>query len=111
MPSNDRTEWQKVEIPGEDSPDVYIEVLHRGGREEVGLLDSIPFEKITEIIGSIAQGVSSTLEKTKPSKASVELGIEFGLKNGQLVALIARGSGKANLKVAMEWERSTPEPR
>lgn len=111
MPSNDRTEWQKVEIPGEDSADVYIEVLHSGGREEVGLLDSIPFEKVTEIIGSIARSVSSTLEKTKPSKASVELGIEFGLKNGQLVALIARGSGKANLKIAMEWERSTTEPR
>lgn len=104
-----RTEWQKVELPGEDSADVYIEVLHRGGREEVGLLDSIPFEKVTEILGAIAEKIGNTLEKTKPSKASVELGIEFGLKNGELIALIARGSGKANLKIVLEWERRTSE--
>ena len=105
MTRDHSTEWQKVELPGEDSADVYIEVLRGGGREEVGLLDSIPFEQVTEVLGSIAQGIGSTLEKTKPSKASVELGVEFGLKNGKLVALIARGSGKANLKISLEWER------
>lgn len=109
MPSNERTEWQKVELPGEGNAKVYIEVVHGGGREEVGLLDSIPFEQVTEVLGSIVQGIGSTLEKTKPSKASVELGVEFGLKDGQLVALIARGSGKANLKIALEWERSISE--
>lgn len=109
MSVDSRTEWQKVELPGEDNADVYIEVLHRGGREEVGLLDSIPFEQVTEVLGAIAQGIEKTLDKAKPSKASVELGVEFGLKNGKLVALIARGSGKANLKIALEWERSIPK--
>jgi hypothetical protein len=72
-------------------------------------LDSIPFEQLTEILGQIAQRIGDSLERTSPSKACVELGVEFGLENGQLVALIARGSGKANLKVSLEWDRSEPK--
>ena len=85
-----------------------MEVIDRGGRENVGLLDSIPFQQITDLLGDVADHLGSTLRRTRPSKASIELGVEFGLENGQLVALIARGSGKANLKIAMEWEQSAP---
>jgi hypothetical protein len=104
-----QTQWQKIELPGKSDHQIYMEVLHRGGREEVGILDSIPFEQVTEILGVIAQNIGNTLEKAKPTKASVELGVEFGLENGQFVALIARGSAKANLKIALEWERSKPK--
>ena len=104
--NDERTKWQKIKLTGEDSRQIYLEVLDRGGRQEVGILDSIPFEKVTEILGEIAQSIGNTLERAKPSKASVELGVEFGLENGQFVALIARGSGKANLKISLEWKRS-----
>lgn len=107
--SDERTKWQKIKLSEEDDRKIYLEVLDRGGREEVGILDSIPFEQVIEIMGEIAQGIGNTLEKAKPTKASVELGVEFGLENGQLVGLIARGSGKANLKISLEWERSKPE--
>ncbi|MCM1984454.1 CU044_2847 family protein [Lyngbya confervoides] len=105
MPEGDRTQWQEIDLPGNETAKVYLEVLNRGGRQEAGLLESIPFEQVTEILGDIAQGLGRTLERVKPKKASVELGIEFGLENGQFVALIARGTGKANLKIALEWER------
>jgi hypothetical protein len=78
----------------------------RGGRQEVGILDAIPFEQVTELLTSIASEIGDTLEKAKPNKAAVELGVEFGLEGGHLVALIARGTGKANLKISLEWERS-----
>jgi hypothetical protein len=29
--------------------------------------------------------------------------VEFGIENGQLVALIARASGKTNIKISIEW--------
>ena len=108
MISDSRTHWQKIELPTQENTKVCLEVLHHGGREEVGLLDSIPFDQVTEVLGEIAQGIGKTIEKAKPSKATVELGIEFGLENGKLVALIARGTGKANLKIGLEWKRSTP---
>lgn len=107
--TDERTQWQKIKLPGEDDRQIYLEVIDQGGRQEAGLLDTIPFEQVTEILGKIAQGIGNTLEKTKPTKASVELGVEFGLKNGELIALIARGSGKANLKISLEWERSEPK--
>ena len=88
---------------------VYLEVLDRGGREDVGLLDGIPFQQVTDLLGEIADHLGNTLRRARPSKASIELGVEFGIENGQLVALIARGSGKANLKIAMEWQQPGPQ--
>ena len=88
---------------------VYLEVLDRGGREDVGLLDGIPFQQVTDLLGEIADHLGTTLRRARPSKASIELGVEFGIENGQLVALIARGSGKANLKIAMEWQQPGPQ--
>jgi hypothetical protein len=105
----ERTQWQKIKLDEEGNQQIYLEVLDRGGRQEVGVLDSIPFEQLTEILGQIAQRIGDGLERIKPSKACVELGVEFGLENGQLVALIARGSGKANLKISLEWDRTAPK--
>jgi hypothetical protein len=100
--------WQKIQTTGDSAAHLYLEVLDRGGREEVGLFDGIPFEQITDLLGEVALHLGNTLRRARPSKASIELGLEYGLKNGQLVALIARGSGKANLKIAMEWEQTAP---
>jgi hypothetical protein len=105
MPEEDRTEWLPVTLPGATDRQIYVEAVPRGGREEVGLLEAIPFEHITELLAGIARGIGDTLEKAKPKKAAVELGVEFGLEGGKLVALIARGTGKANLKISLEWER------
>jgi hypothetical protein len=97
-----------IETTGDSTSHLYLEVLDRGGRENVGLLDGIPFQQITDLLGEIALHLGDTLRRAKPSKATIEMGLEFGLENGQLVALIARGSGKANLKIAMEWEKPGP---
>jgi len=97
--------WQKINTADDTGAHLFLEVLDRGGREEVGLLDGIPFQQITDLLGGIADNFGTTLRIAHPSKASIELGLEFGIENGQLVALIARGSGKANLKIAMEWEQ------
>ena len=106
--STSASRWQKIETTGAAGAHLYLEVLDRGGREEVGLLDGIPFQQISDLLGEIADHLGNTLHRARPKKASVELGVEFGLEHGQLVALIARGSGKANLKIAMEWEQPSP---
>jgi hypothetical protein len=105
--SAEQTEWQPITFSGDgERGRLCIEVLPRGGREEVGILDAIPFEKVTDLLSEIATGISSSLEKAKPKKALIALGVEFGLDSRQLVALIPRGTGKANLKIVLEWERS-----
>jgi hypothetical protein len=82
----------------------YLEVTPRG-RQEVGVLDRIPFDQVVQTLTRIAQGLEAAVDAVKPSKASIEIGIEFGLEAGQVVALIARGTGKANLKVTLEWDK------
>ena len=104
MQRDERTQWQPIQL--DDGVKAYLEAIPRGGREEVGILEAIPFDRVVDTIGQIANGIGRAIEQTKPSKAAVEIGIEFGLEAGKLVTLIARGTGKANLKVTLEWERS-----
>lgn len=106
MDRDAETQWQPLRMDDDANRRVFVEIVSRGGREEVGVLDSIPFEEVTETLASIAKGIGATLERAGPKRATVELGVAFGLEAGQLVALIARGSGSANLKITLEWERS-----
>src|SRR5438309_1510501 len=99
MSDSERTDWQRVAVSGAEHQNIFLEVLLRGGREQVGILDGIPFDQVTGVLTEIAEKIGGALEKAKPTKASIELGVEFGLEGGKLVALIARGSAKANLKI------------
>ena len=100
------TDWQPLDLG--NGLRAYIEVPTRGpGAQdlEIGLLDAVPIEEITEMIARIGAAIGTALDKAAPQKASVELGLSFGLEAGRLVALIAQGSSEANLKVKLEWER------
>lgn len=108
MQAQERTDWQPLVLS--DGARAYLEVVPRGGREEVGVLDTLPFDQVVDTLGQIAGGIGAALEKAKPSRAAVEIGVEFGLEAGRLVALIARGTGKANLKLTLEWDKSRAAP-
>ena len=101
---NRTTVWQPLSTDGGEN--VFIEVALEEGREKVGLFEAIPIEQITTLVGDIAQSIGKGIERAAPTKASIELGVEFGLQEGRLVGLIARGSGKANLKITFEWDRA-----
>jgi hypothetical protein len=62
-------------------------------------------KEVTDAIEGIAGSVVESLKKFKPSKSSIEFGVEFGYESGQLTALIVKGTGKANLKITMEWTK------
>jgi len=101
------TIWQPLAIEDrEKSGDVFIEVAFAGGREEVGLADHIPFSDVTSLITDVSRKIGDSLKVCSPSKATVEIGLEFGLQEGRLVGLIARGSSKANLKITLEWSQT-----
>lgn len=59
--------------------------------------------QVTEAIEGIAETVKQALEKVKPTKTSVEFGLELTSETGQLAAMVVKGSGKANLKITIEW--------
>ncbi|MGH2496284.1 MAG: CU044_2847 family protein [Ktedonobacteraceae bacterium] len=80
----------------------HIQATVLGGEEEVAF--TLPsFKGVTDAIEGIAESMTSTLQKVKPQKASVEFGLEVVLEAGQLTALLVKGSGTSNLKITLEW--------
>jgi hypothetical protein len=96
------TTWQKIALPDAEGADLYVEVAFDGGREEVGIADQIPVGQLTSVITGVARALGESLKAVSPSKAAVELGMEFAFKEGHL---IARGTATANLKITLEWDR------
>jgi len=85
-----------------DGSIVHIETSQIHGEEKVGA-KPFDFEQVASSIESIVNAVKGSLDKAKANKASVEFGVEIGVESGQLTALIVKGSGKANLKITLEW--------
>jgi hypothetical protein len=105
----DLTQNVRVRLP--NGAQIWVETLSLGPREA-----DVAFPRVTEVLSldavrqaieGVAALVHDTLEKAKPDKASVEFGLELGVETGQLCALWVKGSGKANLKVTLSWDKSS----
>jgi hypothetical protein len=90
-----------------DSPKVYFEATQLGPVEadaEVEVSrDEFDLNDICETIGHVATAIGSKLEQLKAKRIVVEFGVEIQAEAGHLTALIVKGTGKANLKVTVEW--------
>lgn len=74
-----------------------------GGAQQVSRPDVFDLDKLTSTLDGVARAIRSGVEKTLPSKTTVELGISLAVKNGMLTALIVDGKAQASLTVTMEW--------
>ncbi len=93
-----------VPVQIEGGPVILVETRSLGGEEQVGAV--LPqFEDLTNALEGIAAAFSETMTRIQPKKASVEFGVEVGLESGKLTALLVKGTGKANLKVTLVWEK------
>jgi Trypsin-co-occurring domain 1 len=95
-----RTTIVPVLLP--NGKEIRVEATLLPGEEEVSF-KALPAEEIFDAVEGIAQAVVTTLQKVKPRKATVELGLEVGLESGHLTALLVKGTGTANLKLTLEW--------
>jgi hypothetical protein len=89
----------KVEVQGKT---IAMEVTPLGGEERVADLPH-DFEELTASIEGIASSLYGAIKKIAPKKACIEFGVEAGVESGKLTALLVKGSGKANLKITLEW--------
>ena len=89
-----------VQLPG--GPVVLVEARALGGEERAGA--SLPsFEDLTGAVEGIAAAFGETMSRVQPRRGSVEFGIEIGIESGRLTALLVQGTGRANLKITLEW--------
>lgn len=98
--ASDRSESIPVQLP--NGAQIQVEVAQTG-MEDVGF-DMKTFQGVTDAIEGIGQAITTSLEKVKPTKASVKFGLEIQIQQGSLVAAIVRGSGKSNLEITLTWE-------
>lgn len=103
---------ENIPVQLENGALIRVEATVIGSNIQVGEVEEIEsdvgasiqsLKEVTDAIEGIAGSVVESLKKFKPSKSSIEFGVEFGYESGQLTALIVKGTGKANLKITMEW--------
>lgn len=92
----------RIEVQFANGATAYVESAVYG--EENVSLRPLEFDKLVDAIEGISLTVLSAVRKVRPTKATVEFGIEVGAESGQLTALIVKGTGKANLTITLEWE-------
>jgi hypothetical protein len=105
MSQNDASDRETTVVPVDlgNGNTILVEVTALGGREKVGAQRPLPIDEVMANIEAVSKLLGESLTRIGPSKASVEFGIEVSLETGALTALICKGGGKANLKIALEW--------
>lgn len=105
---------QLVPVRLDDETIMYIEAtpLPDGmlDKRYIGQHNFPSFEQVTQTVKSISQALVAVWREVQPSKASAEFGLEIGYEPGNISALLVKGSGKANLKITLEWERHETTP-
>lgn len=71
--------------------------------EKVGWKDLFDFEQVSGMLEGVADAIRSGLQKVKPTRTSVEVGIELAVKNGKLTGILVEGEANASLRVTLEW--------
>lgn len=79
-----------------------------GIAEKVGWKDRFDFADVSKTLDGVAQAIRSGLEKARPVKTTVELGIELAVKNGKLTGVLVEGEARASLRVTLEWGSDQP---
>lgn len=101
---SDPSVYLPVEAAGEQ---VFVEARWVGDTEEEVASRAFAFPEFTSSLTAVTQSVTDAvrngLERAKPSKLTVEFGCEVGVESGKLTAILVKGTGKANVKVTMEW--------
>jgi Trypsin-co-occurring domain 1 len=54
-------------------------------------------------ISSLAADLKKQVGGLKPARTSIEIGLEFALESGHLVAIIGKATGKSSVKLTLEW--------
>ena len=81
---------------------IYVQTTLLGGEEQVSV--HFPnFDEIGHAVEGIAHTLVASLERVKPRRTSIELGVAVALESGKLTALLVQGSSTANLKITLEW--------
>jgi hypothetical protein len=95
-----------------DGTVIYIQATTVGSSSEQDVAHKLPsFTQVTQALESMAGTLTAIWDKTKPTSASVEFGLEFVWDSGEVLAWFVDSSATASMKITLEWNQSeTKQP-
>jgi hypothetical protein len=97
---------RRIPVKLENGVIAHVEATDLGGRHEVDEGIVPRFEGALDTVRAMSSQIYEAMAALKPQRFEVELGFELGVESGQLTALLVKGTGKANLKITLEWKSS-----
>jgi hypothetical protein len=76
-----------------------------GDYEDVGAFDGAAARvlRLRDLITGVAASVRDAAERAAPDEVSVEFGVEFAVKSGAVVSVLADAETCSGLKVTLTW--------
>jgi NTP-dependent ternary system trypsin peptidase co-occuring protein len=98
-----------IPVQFEDGTTIQIQATMLGGMEQVGAKEGgMSFDNVTKSIKNIAGEIAKVIKEIQPNKATVSLGFDVATSEGQLTALLVKGTASASLTVTLEWVKENP---
>jgi hypothetical protein len=103
----DETEFTNVELTLEDGRSITVRALDVEPTDIAFGDLTAKFSDFADTVRDIAKITADALSTVKPSEATLEFGLDIGVKAGAVTALFASGEAKATLKVTLKWAHQT----
>jgi hypothetical protein len=101
LPNGTVTLVQAMVVDGEDPGGA--EQAGWGDEDEQGWDKVFDLHQLSETLDGVAHAIKSGVEKAKPTKTTVELGLSLAVKSGILTSVIVDGKAQTSLTVTLEW--------
>jgi hypothetical protein len=84
----------------------YVEARQDDTEHEVGSTITEGLGSAMDAIKTLGSHVTDAVKAIEPDHFSIQLGFEFKLEQGTLVAMLVRGSTTANVTVNLQWDKA-----
>jgi len=88
----------------------YVEARQDSAEHEVASTLTEGLGSAMDAIKTLGTHVAGAVKAVGPDHFSIQLGFEFKLEQGALVAMLVRGSTTANVTVNLQWDAEAAGP-
>ncbi|SRR6266404_4483573 len=103
MQAEDEEVFANVELMLDDGRSITVRALDVEPTDIAFEGLTAKFSDFANTVRDIAKITADALSTVKPSEATLEFGLDVGIKAGVVTALFTGGEAKATLKVTLRW--------
>lgn len=95
---------QYISVELSDGSVIQVQCIVTGEQPKSNLV-SQKLKPVLDKISTLASDLKDAVKGASPDKLTLEMGVDIGVKDGGLTAMILRGNADINLKITLEWNR------